>query len=126
MKELIIIQGGEKEYRQQVTKGIATELQWPTIATIQYVEYERMDCTRQAKVWDIQNAPGLPQDCPKDRYYDTVLIWGCTLATVAELLQLAAPFVARRIVISCDVPVPGLGELNNDHSTVTITKKILA
>ena len=45
---------------------------------------------------------------------------------MAELVQLAAPFVARRILVICNVPVPELGALNNEHSTVTITKKILA
>lgn len=114
------------EERNKVSAAMAPGTPTKPFALMNYVEYERMDHARQRKVWDLQNAPGLPPSVPKTEQYDMVMVWGCTLATVAELVQLAAPFVARRILVICNVPVPELGALNNEHSTVTITKKILA
>lgn len=131
MKEVIIIQGGDKEFRNSTATAIGTmhaEKKPEAVAFINYPYYASMGISEKQKAHTlktVKNLP-LPPGCPDT--YGTVVIAGCNLPTLSLLLDLAARFVASRVLVICEVPVTELATSSavDDYNTLTVTSKLLA
>lgn len=130
MKEVIIIQGGDTEFRNSTATAIGTmhkEKKPESVAFINYPYYARLIPSEQVKAHTLKTANKLPlpPGCPDT--YGTVVIAGCNLPTLSGLLELAGRFVATRVLLICEVTVAELatGAIEPDFNTLTVTSKLL-
>lgn len=132
MKEVIIIQGGDTEFRNSTATAIGTMpigKKPEPVGFVKYQYYADLDPTEQSKAHKLKTAEKfgpLPPGCPEN--YGTVVIAGCNLPTLSGLLELAGRFVANRVLLICEVTVAELATATNtdtDYNTLTITSKML-